>query len=301
MKISAIILTYNESIHLERCIKNISKIVDEIYVIDSFSTDDTKTIALSNSAIYLPHKFYNHSDQFNWGLSQLAEDTDWVIRIDADEYLTIDLINEISKKLPLIDQSINGILVPRLIKFQGKIIRHGGFSPSYILRIFRYGKGKCQNRWMDEHIIVNGDTCKFKSFLIDANKRHLDWWLKKHNKYASKEVIELLDIKYRFLNRANLNHNEQKRTKLQIRKFIYYKIPIQFRSSLFFLYRYILRLGFLDGFEGFAFHFLQGYWYRFIVDAKYREINNYIYKYKVNPIDAIYNLLDVDINLHDKE
>lgn len=297
MKIVAIILTFNEAKHIKRCIDSISSTVDKIYVIDSFSTDNTKNISIDSGAIFLCNKFINHSLQFNWALNQLDKDTDWVLRIDADEYLTPELAYEIKHKVAKLDHLINGVYLSRRIIFLGKLLRYGGIFPNKVIRLFKYGYGQCDYRWMDERIKVEGKVTFFKNNLIDKNLNSLSWWIQKHNNYSSKEVLEMLNAKYNIIKGDKIfslekcNYRALKFNKRQL----YNLLPIFSRSFTYFIYRYFLRLGFLDGYEGLAFHFLQGLWYRFLTDLKYKQVCDEIESSNKEPIEVINQLLNINI------
>ena len=169
--ITAIVLTFNEEIHLERCLKSINLITDKINVIDSFSTDNTDIIAKKNGADFYQNKWENsYAKQFNWGLNNLPIKTKWILRIDADEYLDPSFVDFINNELDSVNDNISGILVNRRTKFFRKEIKHGGKKFEWQLRLFRFGKGFCEKRWMDEHIkITEGETIKVKAKLIDEN------------------------------------------------------------------------------------------------------------------------------------
>ena len=287
MNNSAIILTFNESVHLERCVKSIENYFNNIYIVDSFSTDQTKKIAEELPVIFLENKFINHSQQFNWALNKIDKNTDWVFRIDADEYITNALGFEILKKLEKLDKSINGIFIPRKIIFKGKLIRFGGINPTKVLRLFRYGYGSCDSRWMDEHIKVSGKTTAFTNSIIDENLKSLTWWISKHNNYASKEAYEL--IKLNQVTKKINNHLENRKIKY------YYKTPIILRSFLYFIYRYFFNFGFLDGLRGFSFHFMQAFWYRLLVDMKYLEVMDKYKNKRYSLKHAIKEALYIDV------
>ena len=123
--ISAIILTYNEEKHIERCILSIREFVKKIIIIDSFSTDDTINIAKKYNAEIYQKKFVNHSKQINWGLKNIKFNTEWILRIDADEYLTHELKQKVSEKLKINSEEISGITVNRKVRFLNKDINLG--------------------------------------------------------------------------------------------------------------------------------------------------------------------------------
>jgi hypothetical protein len=152
---------------------------------------------------------------------------------------------------------------------------------------------------MDEHIIVEGEVVDFAGEIIDDNLNALTWWSEKHNQYASREVIDLLNLDYHFMPRetvANLGKRQQVGWKRWIKENIYARSPIGLRALLYFLYRYIFRLGFLDGREGTAFHFLQGFWYRYLVDMKYHEVRLDMAKRNVDAQEAILEVLGIDLS-----
>ena len=291
IKLAAFILTFNEEIHLSRCIQNLKKLTNDIYVIDSFSNDKTAEIARKESVKILYRKFDNHAAQINWALSKIDRDSEWVLRIDADEILSEELINEIKQNLPILNMQYSGIYIPRRIKFQGHLIKYGGVFPSKIIRLFKYGFAFCENRLMDEKFVINGKCTSLKNELIDHNLKSFSWWLKKHNSYSSKEAIEMLDLEFNFLEK-NLN---KKLNKTSSKKDFYYKSPLFIRAIMYFIYRYFFRLGFLDGFRGFVFHFFQGLLYRLIVDIKYYVSYKQLKRSKKNISKIIYENFGVSI------
>jgi glycosyltransferase involved in cell wall biosynthesis len=297
-KLAAVILTLNEEKHLLRCIESLNGIADEIVVIDCGSTDKTACIAENNNARLLFHPWTNHADQFNWGLTQLGEEIDWVLRIDADEYLTTELASEIFLKLGGVDDSFDGIRFSRRIIFQGRMIRYGGVFPVRVLRLFRRGRGECERRWMDEHIRVKGATQDFSGEIIDENLNSLSWWTDKHNGYASREAIELLNLRYGFMPQdsiAAVRGEGQAGFKRWLKETVYARMPVGFRALVYFFYRYFARLGFLDGRRGTVFHVLQGFWYRYLVDAKVGEVERYKGEKNCGIDEAIQRVLGIDV------
>lgn len=298
MKTVAIVLTLNEGKHLSRCLQSLHDVVQEVLVVDCFSSDDTVAIAKAHGARVLRHVWVNHAIQFNWALSQLDSDTDWVLRIDADEVMTPELAAEIRGRLPSLASQIEGVFISRRMTFQRQIIRHGGLFPIRVLRLFRYGRGYCENRWMDEHIKVTGPTVTFAGELIDDNLNSLDWWTDKHNRYASREAVDLLNLEYGFMEHdsvASLRGGSQAGLKRWLKERAYARLPGGFRSIVYFIYRYVIRLGFLDGRVGFAFHFLQGFWYRYLVDAKIAEVRRHMIDQDADIKLVIKRVLDVDL------
>jgi len=301
MKITAIILTLNEEIHLARCIENIQGAVDQIVVVDAYSSDKTVEIAQKYNCTILQNSWINHSDQFNWALAQLGDETDWVLKIDADEYLDHVLQSAICDFKIRNVVSISGAYFKRVIRFQGKQIRFGGVGSIRALRLFRYGQGSSETRWMDEHIVISGNSIELPGKIVDDNLNTLSFWVNKHNRYADKEAFEILTLRHQDsganLKAATLKPALYWRTgyKRWVKNHLYQKIPNGLRSFLYFLYRYLFCFGFLDGSKGFAFHFLQGYWYRYLIDLKLQETERFMQSEKVSYLVAAKKILKIDI------
>lgn len=273
--LTIIILTKNEEKNLSKCIKSFNGCAKRVVVIDSFSTDNTTELARSMGAEVYMHEFKNHAAQFNWALDNINLNTEWVMKVDADEEFTNELANEIKSKLDSMPKDVNGVILRRRVYFMGKWLRHGGMYPQLLLRIFRVGHGMSENKLMDEHLIVtDGKVMTFKNDFSDNNNKSLEWWIDKHNWYSNKEVLD-------YQKRIENNHKEidayktsvsmQAKIKRIVKNNGYYSLPKFFRSHLYFIYRYYIRMGFLDGVEGRIYTFLQAYWYRFLVDSKIYE------------------------------
>ncbi|MGU8814892.1 glycosyltransferase family 2 protein [Clostridium perfringens] len=281
--LTVVILTKNEEKNLKKCIESFKGIVKRFVIVDSYSTDNTKMLCeelkKSVNLDFYENKFVDHATQFNWGLKNTNITTKWTMRMDADEEVTDDLVNEINSRLDLVDKNINGIIVKRRVYFMGKWIKHGGKYPELLLRIFRTGYGKCEQKLMDEHIVISeGNIETFKNDIIDNNKNNLEWWINKHNWYSNKEVLDYHN-KVKDNYEDSLVNNDINKGQASRKRFIknngYYKLPMFFRAHIYFIYRYYFRLGFLDGKEGKVYHFLQAYWYRFLVDSKIYECEKF--------------------------
>ena len=267
--LTAIILTKNEEKNIEKCIKSIRSVAKRIIVVDSYSDDDTIKIAANLVADIYQNPFINYATQFNWGLNHTGINTEWVLRIDADEEFTEELCNEINERLPNINENITGMTINLRIVFMGKWLRHGGMYPWKLLRIFRFKAGFLENRNMDEHVALKyGEVGQFKSDFIHHDFKDLNYWTHKHNWYSNREVKDYFE--HHELPEQSMK-NKWAMNKRKMKNGVYYRLPKFFRAHMFFIYRHYLKLGFLDGTEGKIFHFLQAYWYRFLVDAKIYE------------------------------
>ncbi|WP_322893916.1 MULTISPECIES: glycosyltransferase family 2 protein [unclassified Yoonia] len=291
--LTVIILTKDEELHLLRALVSLRGLAARIIVVDSGSTDATLRIARAAGAEVWQHPWTNYAQQFNWALDQLGPQTDWVLRLDADEIVTADLARQINAGLP----DVAGISVGRSMWFQGQPVRYGGMFPAQMLRLFRHGRGWVEPRWMDEHIIVEGPVAHLSGQIIDDNRKPLDWWIAKHNSYASREVVDILNQRHGFLSGLCVPPQGEAGIKRWIKTRLYARLPGGVRAGLYFLYRYILRLGFLDGRQGQAFHLLQGFWYRYLVDAKLAEVERFMIREKASPVAAIRAVLGIDLGL----
>lgn len=277
LDLSVIILTYNEEIHIRRCLDNITSIAKDIFIIDSFSTDRTLDIAKEYKQVHILQNKWenNYAKQFNWGLANAPIRTQWVLRLDADEYLLPKLIAELREKLPLLPIDVNGLIFNRRHIFMDKWMKRGIY-PVKLLRVFRYGKGMCEQRLMDEHIqLTEGRAVEFEHDFCDHNLNNLSWFCHKHVNYAIREAVDLLDIELDLTGAAESDENKQiskQAQKKRMKKHQYVKQPLFWRAFAYFCYRYFLKGACLDGKEGFLWTFLQGWWYRTLVDAKVFEI-----------------------------
>lgn len=282
--LTVVILTKNEEKNLRKCIESFNGVVKRFVIVDSFSTDGTEALckkldvelrAKGSRLDFYPNKWIDYATQLNWGLTQTKITTEWAMRFDSDEELTPELAKEIEEKLPQLKPPVNGVVLRRRVYFMGRWIKHGGRYPELLLRIFRTGKSLCEQKIMDEHMILSeGTTVNFKYDLIDNNQKDLEWWIAKHNWYSNREVLDhqmTLASQMDESLEQNGTSSGQAKMKRVVKNSGYYKLPKFWRARIYFIYRYYLKLGFLDGPEGKIFHFLQAYWYRFLVDAKLYE------------------------------
>ena len=272
--ISAIVLTFNEEQNIRSCLNSLKDWAADIYIVDSYSTDKTLEIAKQYTDKIYQHPFKNQAEQFNWALDNLPINTEWIIRLDADERVTKELAIEINNKLSDMPVDVSGLYIKRRVYFMGRWIRHGGYYPTWLLRVFRWGKAKCEQKNMDEHIVVSdGKTENLVNDIIDENHKGLSFWIDKHNNFASREMTEIIDS--RVNSETQVIKPSLKGDAVQKKRWykenLYLTLPLFIRSFFYFMYRYVIKLGFLDGKEGLIFHFLQGFWYRFLVDAKIFE------------------------------
>ncbi len=273
--ISVIILTFNEEKHIARCIKSLSTFTDKVFIVDSGSTDKTVEIAEGLGAKVAVNQWINYATQFNFGIENNPFKTKWLMRMDSDEYVLPELSDEINQKLSSTPEGISGMYIKRRVIFFEKWIKHGAFYPMWLMRIWQNGHGICEESWMDEHIkLFQGSVIHLEKDLVDHNLNNITWWTQKHNLYSIREVIDILNIKYNFRNFVAVEPKlfgtqEERKRYLKVK---YASVPLFTRPIFYFIYRYFIRLGFIDGKQGLMWHFLQGFWYRFLIDVKIFEI-----------------------------
>jgi glycosyltransferase involved in cell wall biosynthesis len=279
VSIAVIILTFNESLHLDRALRQIGGFADEVFVVDSYSTDDTVSIARAHGAQVSQHPFECHAMQFEWALENAPITSEWVMRLDADEIIEPDLAAEIVRELPRLPADVTGVNLKRKTIFQGRFLRYGGRYPLTLLRIWRRGKALIEDRWMDEHMYVTeGRTVTFEGGFSDHSLIDLTAFTDKHNGYATREALDVLLTRIDAANANAMLAVQSTSAQASVKRFfkekIYNRIPFQLSALGYFLFRYIFQLGFLDGSAGLIYHVLQGFWYRFLVGAKIRELEH---------------------------
>ena len=168
MKPSIVILAYNSIDTLGVTLTQAQEISDDIHVVDSFSTDDTVALCHEHGATVVQHAFESYGAQRNWAIDNLSLRYEWQLHLDADERLTPELIASI-RSLP--DNPLEqGFLIARLVQFLGRLLRHGGMSPTWHLRLFRNGAGRCEERRYDQHFyLVEGTAAPLHGAMIDEN------------------------------------------------------------------------------------------------------------------------------------
>jgi glycosyltransferase involved in cell wall biosynthesis len=271
MLLSTIILTYNEEANLGACLASLKGLDCEIFVVDSGSTDRTVEIAKACGVKVVEHPFENYGVQRNWAQQNLPIQGLWVLHLDADEQLTPELANEINDVLKASPDGIVGYSFSRRVIFMGRWIRYGGHYPTYHLRLFRKDKGFCEDRLYDQHFVVRGKVIELRHDCLNFITPDLCAWTLRHTRWAE------LEAKQKWADRSNqrrvlpslLGHAIQRRRWLK--EHLYERAPPFVRAFVYWFYRYFIRLGFLDGKEGLIYHFLQGCWFRFLVDAKIYE------------------------------
>lgn len=276
LDLTTIILTYNEEKHIRRCLENVCPISKIVYVIDSPSSDRTVEICKEFSNVeVVVHKYPgNQAAQLNWALDNVGIDTEWILRIDADEYLSSELIDELKDRIPVLNNDVSGVFLQRNHIFMGKQMKHE--PNAVILRLFKNGKARCERRLMDEYMLISeGTTVTFDNLFFDHNLCTISAYCQKHINYASREAAMLLDEQYNLSNyvRPDVDSIGNEGKNVRKAKGGYQKLPRLWRCFAYFIYRYFFTGTFLEGKAGFVYCFIQAWWYRTLVDTILLEVD----------------------------
>jgi glycosyltransferase involved in cell wall biosynthesis len=274
--LSVVILTQDEARNLPACLESIQGLARETLIVDSGSTDATLEIAGAAGCRIVSHPFTTHARQWSWALREGGLASGWVLALDADQSLTPEAREEVATLLEEgIPAEISGFYVKRRQIFRGRWIRHGGYYPKYLLKLFRLDRVAVPTEdLVDHHFRVNGRTERLRNDIVERNVKEDDiaFWIAKHVRYAELHAME--EIERRRANGSSPVVSQLCGTpdeRVEAMKRVWARLPLYLRPSLYFVYRYVFRLGILDGREGFVFHFMQGFWYRVLVDVKLDE------------------------------
>lgn len=270
--VSVVVLTFNEERNLRACLESVAGWAQAVFVVDSGSTDRTSAIAAGLGAHVVSHPFETHARQWRWALDHLPIETEWILGLDADQRVTPELSAAIDALLAS-NPAVSGAFVNRRQVFRGRWIRHGGYYPKYLLKLFRRGRVSLDaGDLVDHHFIVDGQVATLDGDLVEENlnESEIAAWTAKHNRYAvlqARQEVAQLASAVRL--RDALGSPD---ARVRWLKQVWRRMPLYIRPCVYVFYRYVLRLGFLDGKQGFVFHVLQAFWYRLLVDINIDEL-----------------------------
>jgi glycosyltransferase involved in cell wall biosynthesis len=268
MQPAIIVLSFNSEDSLGATLTKARDLSDEIFVVDSFSKDGTAALAESFGAKVVQHAFEHYGAQRNWAIDNLPITRSWQLHLDADEVMDDKLVDAI-RKLPE-ESAASGYFIARYVRFLGRVMRHGAMSPTWHLRLFRSGVGRCEERKYDQHFLLkSGESAQLPGEMIDDIRMPLTEWTARHNRWADGEVAEMYAAEEGGRVEPDKRGNPAQQKRYWRKR--YNQLPLFVRPFALFFYRYFFRLGFLDGKEGFIFWTLQTFWFRFLVDAKIFE------------------------------
>ena len=268
--LAVVILTQNEEENVSHALASVTAWAAEVWVVDAHSTDRTADLARATGARVVTHEWAGGGAQRTWALRTLPFQQDWLLFLDADERVTPELRDELAWVLAAPPKEIAGFYVKRRFIFLGRWLRHGGYYPTWLLRIVRHRLARCEERWVDEHLVVDGPTARLRHDLFHEDRKPLSRWVKRHEGYADQAVADFKGARDGGPVPRWLSHHQVERKRWWYER-VYLRAPLGLRAVAYFLYRYILQGGFLDGPEGLIYHTLQGLWYRRLIDVKMRE------------------------------
>lgn len=276
--LSVVVVTRNEELNLEHCLASVQGFADQIFVIDSESTDRTREIA-RRYADEVHELAYDHGRIipwiFQWGLDHLSIRNEWVLLLEADQVVPAALRREIGELLSRQPVPHDGFYIRRRQIFRGRPIRFGGYGGKHLLKLFRHGRAELDPLEQDTRVYVRGTVGRLRAPLEEWNHKEDEilFYLDKHLRYAEAFAREELqrrrhDLPWKLTPRL-LGTPDERTLWLKSR---YYRLPLFWRPFLYFIYRYFFLLGILDGANGFLFHFLQAFWFRLVVDVRISEL-----------------------------
>ena len=294
---TVIILTYNEEANIGLCLDSVTNLGVPVFVVDSYSSDRTVEILRERGINFLQHPFKNYSSQRNWAQANLPVPTEWVLHLDAGEVITPELGEWLKHSFTPHTKLVDGYMFARRAIFMGRWIKYGGFHPIYHLRLYRRELGHCEAKVYDQHFVVAGVTQKvpWGHDITDKVMNSLTDFTTSHARWAVFEAVESI-VARRGTGEVEENYfgNPIEKTRW-LKNNIFERLPLFLRAVFYWVYRYILKLGFLDGREGLIFHFLQGFWFRFLVDSITHEIELGLASKPLH--EVVQEKYNVDINI----
>ena len=267
MKISFIIPVFNEEIHIEALLVNLKRVSNSIFIVDSGSTDKTLEIGRQHGCSIYVGKWDTFSEKLNWAIEHTPYQSEWVMRVDGDELLSDELIESLinfsTTTIPN-ESEINYLIIKKDFYFLGRQIRHGGYRSLKVERIFKRETVRYENRRVDEHLVNITRGILISGSIIENSRASFQQWLSKHIMYAEKDVQMVSE-------ESPMGDFNKLISKRKIDRFLkislYGRLPLFIRPFLYWVYRYLILLGFLDGKAGFVYHTFHAFIYRQIQDT----------------------------------
>ena len=270
--LTVIILTYNEEANVAQALDSVVGWADEVFILDSYSKDRTIEVAQNYECQIVQNKFEDFAKQRNFALDHLPISSEWVLFLDADEWMLDVLKQEISTRIAG-NPIENGFYLNRRFIWMGSWIKRG-YYPIWTLRLFRYGKGRCEDRAVNEHIIIQGETGHLRNDYMHEDRKGVGDWIEKHIDRARREAHELFNTRsapgYQEIDARIFGTQEQRKRWLRYK--VWNHLPPLIRPIFYFIYRYIFAGGFLDGRNAFIYHFLQALWFPMLIDIMHIEM-----------------------------
>jgi glycosyltransferase involved in cell wall biosynthesis len=272
-----LVLTKNEERNIGACLDSVAGWASDIVVLDSGSEDRTLDLCAERGVRSVFHAYSDHRSQIAWGMTEIPWEYQWLLLLDADNVVTPELKADIERMLRSDQRDVNGYYNPHHHYFRNRRVR--GLKPEWLRLVRRSHVKVDDSELVDFRLVVNGAIGRLPGAIIEsnANENDIDFWIDKHQRFARRMAIEEILRAERVLawsahlRPTPFGNPDQRMIWL---KNIWYGMPLYVRPVLLFLYRYFIRRGFLDGWNGFVYHALQTFWFRLIVDvhiADYRR------------------------------
>lgn len=263
--VTVMIFTRDEEIHLPSCLDALGW-SDDVIVVDSFSEDRTKEIALARGARFFQNRFEGFGTQRNWAIANTAPRHHWILILDADERVPPELAEEIERVVASSPGDVGAYRLKRRFYMWGRWLRYSSLYPNWVVRLIHRDRVSYIDRGHAETQTVQGRILELDQDLIDENLRSIDDWFERQNRYARKEA------EYELANEASVRGWGQlfSRDPLLRRaalKRLSWRMPL--RPVFYFLYAYLWRSGFRDGRDGLVFCFMKALYQGMIVVKKY--------------------------------
>jgi putative colanic acid biosynthesis acetyltransferase WcaF len=268
--LDCLILTHNEELNLPHALASVTGIARKVFVVDSCSTDRTAAVAEKAGAEVHVHEWEGYAQQKNWALDHLPIAADWVLILDADELLTPSLAEEIRELTARPPDQVkeSAFYLNRVLIFMGQEIRHCGYYPSWNIRLFKRGHARYEERQVHEHMVVHGAIGHLRGLMRHEDRRGLEHYIAKHNRYSTLEARELYGQTEPWPGFKRFFNDRVAR-----RRFIKYRLATKIATPWLwrFFYMYILRFGFLDRQAGLSFClFISSY--ELFIRMKYQDL-----------------------------
>ena len=259
------ILSFNEERNIARALESVQGWAEQVFVVDSMSTDATVEICHRYGSVRVfEHAFSDYGRQWEWALEELPIKTEWVMKLDADESVPAETRCEIARALAGAGPEVTAFALWWKFFFMGKWLKHTT-GKVHNIRIWRNEKGRFEDRSVNEQLIVDGKVARIKTPLIHEDRKGLSAWVWRHNRYSTMEAVEYFRRGQRGGERISGKGIALRRV---LKETLWPWVP--FKPLVYFLYLYIVRLGFLDGREGLAYAKLR-YFYYYLIELKKAE------------------------------
>lgn len=267
LPLSVVVTTFNEAPNVGRCLESVVNWCPVIFVVDSGSDDETIEIARRYTDRIFTHSYESHPAQWRWALESLPIETEWILALDADNVVTTELRDELPVALAKASANVAGFYNPHRHFFRNREVR--GLKGDWLRVVRRNAVHVDESELVDLRFVVQGEVQRLRGAIVESNQKELsiDFWIDKHQAFArrmaAEEVLRAHGRRASTTSARLFGSSDERMVWLKSR---WRGMPLFVRPVVYFAYRYLLKRGFLDGANGFAYHALQAFWFRLLVD-----------------------------------